>query len=683
MNGGRRHPSGHPPAGHRLPGLPRLLLVALVVALSTLVAPATTSTVRAATAPDLTIVTVANYAVRPAQQKVRVTVDATVTNTLADTATNRYYFDSAYLAVLPGTENFAVTSAGAKPTVSVRSTNRSYTLLSIGLGRRLYGGHHTVVRLTFDLPDPGGAPTRDVRIGDSLVSFPVWAFASNETPGSSVAVTFPPGYTIQLTAGNMEAPTTNASGQVTYRSGVLTDPLTFYAFFIGDRPGAFAETPLIATSAGQSIPLIVRAWTEDPAWGTKVGSIVRLGLPALASAIGLDYRGQGLVVEEAVSRTLGGYAGLFDPQAATIEIAYYADPFVALHETAHAWFNGSLVADRWIGEAFASYYAARAAVALDITVTPPKLTRDLVTLKIPLNAWPRVGRADPAVEDYAYAASYELANKIAKRATPAGLAAVWRAAAASEAAYQPYHAGTPRVVAPGPPDWRGLLDLLEERTTADYTDLWATWVVRPQDEPLLAARSQARTAYAAAVVAAGAWELPSAIRAAMNAWQFSQATELIDEAQAAILKRDEVEQRAAAAGLALSPAMQAAFEGPSGPAAATAVAAAEIEAIGDINAAQTAAGRTGGPLEQLGLLGATPDRQLADARQEFATGDLATARDLAAAAEQTWLTAGDRGRQRVVAIAAILLGLLVLAISLTAAARIWRARRRAGVAETA
>ena len=53
------------------------------------------------------------------------------------------------------------------------------------------------------------------------------------------------------------------------------------------------------------------------------------------------------------------------------------------------------------------------------------------------------------------------------------------------------------------PDWRGLLDLLEERTGASFEDLWRRWVVRPTETHLLDARRVARTAYASAVVAAG------------------------------------------------------------------------------------------------------------------------------------------------------------------------------------
>ena len=64
-----------------------------------------------------------------------------------------------------------------------------------------------------------------------------------------------------------------------------------------------------------------------------------------------------LVVEESLSRGTDGYAGLFDPAAPRIEVSYAASDAIILHELAHAWFNGGLVADRWAAEAFASYYA--------------------------------------------------------------------------------------------------------------------------------------------------------------------------------------------------------------------------------------------------------------------------------------------------------------------------------------
>ena len=56
-------------------------------------------------------------------------------------------------------------------------------------------------------------------------------------------------------------------------------------------------------------------------------------------------------------------------------------------------------------------------------------------------------------------------------------------------------AGSEPETVDGPPDWRALLDLLEERTGLTYDDLWRTWVARDTDLPLLDARRDARTEY--------------------------------------------------------------------------------------------------------------------------------------------------------------------------------------------
>ena len=166
-----------------------LTVLALVFAVGLVAAPPAASEVRAAT-PDLTIVSDATYQVRPGDRLVRVTVDMTLKNHLRDTAARRYFFDTAYLAVLPGTSGFKVSGSGG-PSVRATRRNNDYTLLRINLGKRLFSGKSAKYRLTFDLKDSGGSSTRDVRVGDSLASFPVWAYASDQTPGSRVTVVFP------------------------------------------------------------------------------------------------------------------------------------------------------------------------------------------------------------------------------------------------------------------------------------------------------------------------------------------------------------------------------------------------------------------------------------------------------------------------------------------------------------
>ena len=84
---------------------------------------------RAAT-PDLTLSSDTTYDVLPDTARIHVTSVVTATNRLHDTITRRFFFRTAYLAVLPGTSGFKISAAGLKPTVSVSARRSTYTLLS-------------------------------------------------------------------------------------------------------------------------------------------------------------------------------------------------------------------------------------------------------------------------------------------------------------------------------------------------------------------------------------------------------------------------------------------------------------------------------------------------------------------------------------------------------------------------
>ena len=112
----------------------------------------------------------------------------------------------------------------------------------------------------------------------------------------------------------------------------------------------------------------------------------------------------------------------------------------------------------------------------------------------------------------------------------------------------------------GPPDWRGLLDLLEARTGQDFTDLWREWVVRPEEAALLDARAEARLSYERTLALAGDWSLPRSIRDALRAWQFDTAEQLMADARTVLAQRGAVESMAADDGLTLPAEMQALFE---------------------------------------------------------------------------------------------------------------------------
>ena len=660
------------------------LLLAFVFAVGLVAAPGAAVPVWAAT-PDLTIVSDARYDVQPAQKRVRVTVALRLTNRLKDTATRRFYFDEAFLAVLPGSSAFKLSGGSGSSRATVKKRSANATILRLQLGSRLFSGKSAAYTLQFDLVDGGGEATRDLRVGESLVSFPVWAYASDSTPGSTATVVFPAGFETTVEAGSIPAPTREATGRTIFQTGNLSAPLTFFAYLVADRPGAYNERSLTTTVGDVAVPFTIRAWADDAPWGRRIGGLVQRALPTMGEAIGLPWpRDDTLVVQEAVSRSTGGYAGLFDPTKGLVEVAYYADDLVVLHEAAHAWFNGSLLADRWADEAFASYYGLAAAKALEVAGTGSALTKELRKSAIPLNAWGPVGKETGAVEDYGYTATLELAKAIAERAGPDGLRAVWTDAEGRVGAYQPPPASPDAEVASsskpetiaGPPDWRALLDLLEAETPAVYDDLWRTWVARKEDLPLLANRADARLRYDTVVEQAADWRLPRPIRDAMRAWRFDEATTLLASAAEVLMRRAEIGSAAAVAGLTPPPTLRDAFQATGGFTAALDEATAEVATIARYQAAVDAEPVTSDLVVQAGLWGATPEVDLANARTSFAAGDLASTATSADAARSVWSSAADIGRGRVVSAAALALAIAVALVLLLVGVNGRRRRRR-------
>ncbi len=669
--GAARAPGATRSAPRWRPALAGLLAGLLLVTSSALADPPAVLAVHEGT-PDLTLVTVSRYEVQPANRRVRVTVTITATNHLSDTATRRFYFERAFLAVLPGTSGFKITGSSGTPKVSISAAKPDHTLLRIDFGARLAAGKSTSLTLTFDLKDPGGAGNRDVRIGSTIVSFPVWAYGTDATPGSRVSVALPADYVVDFAVGGLAGPELDASGLAVYDSGVLDAPLDFYVYLVGDRPGAYVDRDLSIPVNGSMATLVVQSWEDDPEWGDWVSDLLERGLPALGLAIGLEWPLEdSIVVREALARSTGGYAGLFDPAEGRIDIAYYARPAVALHEAAHGWFNGALLADRWANEAFASLYGSAVGTELEVAVDDPELTVDLEAYRIPLNEWGAIGAVDSDVERYGYAASLALARLIAERAGDGVLREVWARASARVGAYQPVggDALAPAIEGnesvAGPPDWRGLLDLLEDTAGRSFEDLWATWVIRDTDRPLLQDRASSRAAYQGLVVEAADWRLPPSIREALRVWQFDTADTLLAQASDVLVGRADIEREAATLGLTPPSTLRPLFERGDGFSDALSEVAGELAAIDSLGRAMDVRIAEPGPIEALGLLGTEPERDLAAARTAFEAGDLEGASSGAATALLAWTTAAEVGGGRAMSIgllaaAALLLAFVVL-----------------------
>ena len=285
----------------------------------------------------------------------------------------------------------------------------------------------------------------------------------------------------------------------------------------------------------------------------------------------------------------------------------------------------------------------------------------------PLNAWaagPDAADGSGAAEAYGYAASAELIRLVASRTGADGLRAVVAAAVARPAGTLPI-------------DWRGLLDLLETEAGVDATDLWRTWVARPEDAALLDARATGRFEQAALVREANGWVLPAGIEANLDAWRFDDALASMTESRTLLEARDDLAVAAAVAGLEPPPNLRTTFEA-GDMEAATAEAQVERAIVDQIVAAEAAGAATSSSwLVRVGLLGQDPIGELAAARAAFSAGDLSAAQARAIGAREAWAAASDLGGLRLRSILALLLVLVLAALLLATRAR--RHPRRSGV----
>jgi hypothetical protein len=614
----------------------------------------------------LTLVGAAQYLVQPDHHRVHVTVDLVATNHARETISTRYVYDRANLAVLPGATAFRATSDGVKVAVTVAARSATSTLLSIRFAKRLGGGGSTNLRLAFELPDPGGSQSRPVRVGPSLVAFPVWAFGTRGTPGSTVSVKFPAGYQVTVATGRLGKPLNASDGTTTLSSPSLPDPFSLSGYVLADRPGAFVESKLDVPVDGATAHLAIRAWKDDPAWAKRITTLLKKSLPALSATIGLPYpHGSTVIVEEAVPRSIDGAAAVYDPATGIIRLAYTAGAPATLREAAHLWFDGSVFADRWLVEGLSSYAADGAATRLKLDLGPVAPVDPTSPAAFPLNAWPvDPGRGSEAVPRQAYgaAASTTVIRLIASRTGADGLRSILLAARSRSAS--------------GPTDWRGMLDLIETEGRVDATDLWRTWVARPEDARLLDERVRLRFEHATLNEDANGWVLPPTIETALAAWQFAEAETAMTAARDILRARVELAVAAAVAGLRPSANLRTAFEA-GDPEVAVAEAAIERAIVDQIVAAESAGATASSSwLVRIGLLGQDPVGGLAAARAAFEAGDLTAAQARAIGSREAWAGAADLGGLRLRAIAALVLLLLLLILLLATRVRRQPRRRR-------
>jgi hypothetical protein len=228
------------------------------------------------------------------------------------------------------------------------------------------------------------------------------------------------------------------------------------------------------------------------------------------------------------------------------------------------------------------------------------------------------------------------------------------------------------------PDWRGLLDVLEEQTGKPFDDLWRVWVVRPDEEALLDARAAARDSYARTLALAGDWAIPATAREAMRAWQFDAAERILSDTRTVIAQREALEAAASRSGLEVPPTMRTLFETDGSLTEASQEAGRELAVISALDSAAKGRPLADDPITNLGLIGAHPDRSLAEARAAFEEGRLDDATAAAQAAVTGWDGAWAEGRRRLLVVLALLASAFVLGTAIFSTIR----RRRPDTASS-
>lgn len=560
------------------------------------------------------LATKVHYVVDPDARSIAVSIDVTFTNLTPDPKGAFSVFETVPLAVHDVAASVAAKDGQGDLKVSVARSKDDVNVATVTLRDPLRYKKQATFQLTYQLPDGKDA---SVRVRPSVVIFPVWSFGT----GSEVTVDLPAAYEVKSDGDQLTAA---RDGNVTHlTSGTIADPAHWLAVVTADRETAMTTAQQSVPLAGGTVDLQVRAWADDAAWGQKTLTLLAGALPRLEKAIGLRYARQGpLVVSEALPGT--GSLGEAEPDVEDLRIAFDQPPFTVVHQAAHVWLDESFASDRWIREGLASHYAAVVARELKVPLPYDPAQRAAATKAkaFPLADWNTNATADQ--DAWAYPAAWALIDRLASSIGEDKLQLALRRVAAGVGAYEPVAGELPAQDAAlvAAVDSQRLLDQLEtvsgRSLAAEFADVFSD-----DTKAQLEARAQARAAYDGLRTAAGDWGTPAPVRAAMEGWNFSDATKAIAAARAWLTDRDALLQAIERAGLSTPRQLREQYRTNGGGTDARDELNAEQAVVADYQAATDRANASRSVFERIGLLGGRePAEQLASANGMFGDGNL-------------------------------------------------------------
>ena len=524
----------------------------------------------------LTVASTYTYTVDPAANVVHVVAEMSFTNTVPNTVEGNYinkaYF-SGFTVPLP-VEAVNVAATQDEQPISVTPDfvdgETAFFIEKLDFAKSLFYSNTASVALTYDI---NGHPPRDeanTRVNAAYVSFP--AYGIGDEGKVTVRVVVPAGYVID-TFGDDAVMTTEGDATV-YTATDIPQPDQFTLFISARADATLTVEDRTVGDAG----FTVRSWPDDVAWKDFVDQHLDTAVPELEQLIGQPWRvPTKIVITEAITSYLYGYAGWYNNGSQQLEIGEDLDPEVLVHELSHTWFNDRWFDSRWIDEGLAQEYSDLANQALGEAPVAPDPIDPAAAGVQPLNTWgDNVTAGDQ--EDYGYNASWFVIDSLVDEIGVEKMREIFDAVANGSISYRGNADAEAFFVEQ---DWRMLLDLAENiggSTTA--RGLIEQYVVTPEQAPLLAQRDAARATYAALQTAGGDWAPPLVVRELMSQWKFDDVAAPIAEATAVLGERTALQTTLDDLGVDIDPAIEASYESATDDLAATSgqIAAAQSEA---------------------------------------------------------------------------------------------------------
>ena len=387
--------------------------------------------------------------------------------------------------------------------------------------------------------------------------------------------------------------------------------------------------PAAATTVGGQA-FDIQGLAGDATWPATIQTGLGTDVQNLEDLTGLKMPGGTIVVAEVGDGGLVDGGLKYEPATQTLSIPQSATAGMVVHGLAHIWFNSTVFKDAWVYEGLAGYSQSAAGPGnyvpcVEAPAYPGPGSPDLGTWRV-LNSNSTI--LDQNISDWQYAASCQFFTAAAGAMGADAFKGFLKAAVAGEPAYPGAAAGEGAVKAPITS--RQLLDLIDEdgMVPGGVADLGKAQELLSGDglfdKPTLAARLEARTAYRALAVGAGAWETPIGVRQAMSGWDFATAKTEISLA-ADILDLREAATKALPGFSTDGTTIQTQFESAATPADLTDLASLMKKVSTTAGKVATATKLQGGGhdfIQAVGLFGTDLDKPLHEAQADLKKLDL-------------------------------------------------------------